>query len=262
MRIFVRRSILPTAGLLLAGGTVAGPLTVATAAAAVAPAALHAPRLVSTPTTPFFISHGGVHATTTSTNWSGYAATGSTYTSVSTSFTQPSVDCSKGNGYSSFWVGLDGYSSNTVEQTGTEADCSGGAASYYAWYEMYPKFPVNARHTVRPGDSISESVTFGSGGFTLKLVDSTEGWSQSVTKKLSNAKRSSAEVIVEAPSSSGGVLPLADFGTVSFSGSLVDGSTLSSFNPVGIDMVSSSGTPEATVSSLSGGSFSDTWKSQ
>src|SRR5579883_2452296 len=243
MRIFVRRSILPTAGLLLAGGTVAGPLTVATAAAAVAPAALHAPRLVSTPTTPFFISHGGVHATTTSTNWSGYAATGSTYTSVSTSFTQPSVDCSKGNGYSSFWVGLDGYSSNTVEQTGTEADCSGGAASYYAWYEMYPKFPVNYRNTVRLGDS-------------------TEGWSQSVTKKLSNAKRSSAEVIVEAPSSSGGVLPLADFGTVSFSGSLVDGSTLSSFNPVGIDMVSSSGTPEATVSSLSGGSFSDTWKSQ
>src|SRR5579883_915331 len=261
MRIFVRRSILPTAGLLLAGGTVAGPLTVATAAAAVAPAALHAPRLVSTPTTPFFISHGGVHATTTSTNWSGYAATGSTYTSVSTSFTQPSVDCSKGNGYSSFWVGLDGYSSNTVEQTGTEADCSGGAASYYAWYEMYPKFPVTYSNTVRPGDSITESVSFsGSSSFTLTLSDSTQGWSRTVTKKLTNAKRSSAEVIAEAPYS-GGVLPLADFGKVSFSGSTVNGSTLSNFNPVGIDMVSSSGTPEATVSSLSGGSFSITWNS-
>jgi hypothetical protein len=258
----MRRTILPTAGLLLAGGTLAAPVTVATAAAAVAPAVLHAPRHISTATAPFFVSHGGGHTTTTSTNWSGYAATGSTYTSVSTSFTQPSVDCSKGDGYSSFWVGLDGYSSNTVEQTGTEADCSGGAASYYGWYEMYPKFPVNYRNTVKPGDSISESVTFGSGGFTLKLADATQGWSQSVTKKLTSAKRSSAEVIAEAPSSSSGVLPLADFGTVSFSGSLVDGSSLSTFNPVGIDMVSSSGVAEATVSSLSGGSFSDTWNSR
>ena len=141
------------------------------------------------------------------------------------------------------------------------SDCSGGAASYYAWYEMYPKFPVNYSNPVKPGDSITESGAFsGSSSFTLKLVDATQGWTQSVTKKLSNAKRSSAEVIAEAPYS-GGVLPLADFGKVSFSNSLVDGSTLSTFNPVGIDMVSSSGAAEATVSSLSGGSFSITWNS-
>jgi Peptidase A4 family len=260
MRTLMRWSILPAAGLLLSGGTtLAAPVAGLSALTAVA---VHAPRQAAPGAVPFFIGHGGAaHTTTTSTNWSGYAATGSTYTSVSTTFTQPSVDCSKGDGYSSFWVGLDGYSSNTVEQTGTEADCSSGAASYYAWYEMYPKFPVNYADPVKPGDSITESVTFsGSSSFTLKLVDSTEGWSQSVTKKLNNAKRSSAEVIAEAPYS-GGVLPLADFGKVSFGNSLVNGATLSTFNPVGIDMVSSSGTPEATVSSLSGGSFSITWNS-
>src|SRR5579884_4318905 len=73
----------------------------------------------------------------TSTNWSGYAVTGNRFTSVSASWTEPAVTCS-GTAYSSFWVGLDGDTSNTVEQTGTDADCSGSTPQYYAWYEMYP----------------------------------------------------------------------------------------------------------------------------
>lgn len=41
--------------------------------------------------------------------------------------------------YASFWVGIDGYSSGSVEQLGTHSDCVGkGRASYYAWWEMYP----------------------------------------------------------------------------------------------------------------------------
>ena len=104
--------------------------------------------------------HGRMHRITnsTSTNWSGYAVTGSRFTSVSASWTEPTVKCS-GTAYSSFWVGLDGDTSNTVEQTGTDADCSGSTPQYYAWYEMYPKFPVNLRGTVRPGDHLSASVT-------------------------------------------------------------------------------------------------------
>src|SRR5437763_10601160 len=76
----------------------------------------------------------------TSTNWSGYAVTGAgPYTSVSSSWTQPAVNCSKTPaGYSSFWVGLVGDTTNTVEQTGTEADCSSGSPAYYAGYETYP----------------------------------------------------------------------------------------------------------------------------
>ncbi|MGH6657489.1 MAG: G1 family glutamic endopeptidase [Actinocrinis sp.] len=254
------RPLRAAAAAMLSVAPLAGAVTLPTLAAG---PIVHAPmRLSGHGVTPFFVSHGhgATGTTTTSTNWSGYAATGSGFTGVSTTFAQPAVDCSKGDGYSSFWVGLDGYNSNSVEQTGTEADCSGGVASYSAWYEMYPKYPVTYNSTVRPGDSISESVTYGSGGFTLTIADSTRGWSHSVTKKLNSAKRTSAEVIAEAPYS-GGVLPLADFGTVGFANSLVNGSTLSGFNPVGIDMVSSSGTPEATVSALSGGSFSITWKS-
>ncbi len=199
--------------------------------------------------------------TAQSTNWSGYAADSGTYTSVSAKWTEPTVTCSK-TAYSSFWVGLDGYNSSTVEQTGTDSDCNGSTPTYYAWYEMYPAYPVNLSKTVRPGDAMSASVTAGSShSFTLVISDSTQNWTFQVKKTLTSAKQSSAEVIAEAPSSSSGVLPLADFGTVHFSNSLVDGQAIGNFNPVEIVMVTSGGTVKAQPSALSGGeAFSDTWK--
>ena len=238
-------------------------MAAAPAAAAIAAPMVQAPmHQVGHGSTPFFISHGGGvrNATTTSDNWSGYAANGSTYTSVSTTFKQPTVNCAKGSGYSSFWVGLDGYSSDSVEQTGTEADCSGGRASYSAWYEMYPAYPVTYSNTVKPGDTITETVSESSNSYTMTIKDTTQGWTKTTTKKESGLARSSAEVIAEAPYDNG-VLPLDDFGTVSFSNSTVNGSTLSSSNPTGINMVSDAGKAEATISALSGGSFSITWNS-
>ncbi len=201
------------------------------------------------------------NTTTQSTNWSGYAAASGTYTSVSASWTEPGVTCSK-TAYSSFWVGLDGYNSSTVEQTGTDSDCNGTTPTYYAWYEMYPAYPVNLSKTVRPGDAMSASVTAGSNhSFTLVISDSTQNWTFQVTKTLKSAKQSSAEVIAEAPSSNSGVLPLADFGTVNFTNSMANGQPIGNFNPVEIVMVTSNGTVKAQPSALSGGTaFSDTWK--
>ena len=117
-----------------------------------------------------------------------------------------SVNCSvTPTGWSSFWVGLDGDTSNTVEQTGTEADCSSGSPVYSAWYEMYPKFPVNFSNPVSPGDHFSGSVaTDGRGSFTLTLIDSTKGWTQTNVARLKHARLSSAEVIAKASSSGGG----------------------------------------------------------
>src|ERR1700692_4289152 len=87
-----------------------------------------------------------------SENWSGYAVTGSSFTRAEGSWIVPTVDCSKTPGtYSVFWVGLDGYSSSTVEQTGTDSDCDGDTASYYAWYEFYPKFAKSISLSVSPG---------------------------------------------------------------------------------------------------------------
>jgi hypothetical protein len=198
----------------------------------------------------------------TSANWSGYAATGATFNSVSASWVQPAGKCTSKTTYSAFWVGLDGYKSSTVEQTGSEVDCSGGSPVYYAWYEMYPANPVNFKNTVSPGDQFTASVTAVGDSFTLKIADSTRGWSQTITKTLASAKKSSAEVIAEAPccTEAGGILPLTDFGTVDFQNSMANGSAIGHSTHVKINM--GGGGSKDTTSTLSNGeNFSDTWVS-
>jgi hypothetical protein len=217
--------------------------------------------LVTGLTQPFTSQNGAVR-NATSTNWSGYAVTGSGLTSVSASWVEPTGHCtSSGSQYSSFWVGLDGYNSNSVEQTGSSVDCHSKSPKYYAWYEMFPAYPVNFSNKVKPGDHFSASVVYKSGGkFTMKITDSTEHWTHSITKSSTTAKRSSAEVIVEAPSSSTGVLPLADFGKVNVSASKVNGSAIGNHHAIKITM-KSGGTTKDTVTALSHGTnFSATWK--
>jgi hypothetical protein len=202
---------------------------------------------------------GGLITHSTSSNWAGYAATGRTFTSVSASWVQPAVSCGSTTTYSSFWIGIDGDGSNSVEQTGTEADCSGGRAYYSSWYEMYPAYPVNYSNTVSPGDHFTSTVSVSGSTFTLTLSDTTRGWTKTTTKSSSSASKASAEVIAEAPSSSSGVLPLSNFGTVNFTGSTANGQSMGNFSPDKIDMASGS-TTKATTSGLSGGqNFSVTW---
>jgi hypothetical protein len=207
------------------------------------------------------VAHGGPANAASSTNWSGYAAASGTYTSVSASWVEPTGTCSGSAKYSSFWVGLDGYNSSSVEQTGSEVDCSGSTPQYYSWYEMYPAYPVNFSNTVRPGDHFTGSVTYtGGSSYTLVLSDSTRGWSHTVHASLAGAANSSAEVIAEAPSSASGVLPLAHFSPVTFSSATVNGSPIGNFSPTQIIMVDNAGRAKDSVSSLSGGnSFTVTW---
>ena len=200
--------------------------------------------------------------TVSSTNWSGYAATGAKFNSVSSSWVQPSVTCNSTKSYSADWVGLDGDGDTTVEQTGTLAECIKASPRYSAWYEVYPDPPVYFSSAVTPGHQMSASVTAnGAGSFTMTISDSTTGWSHTVTKTASGAKRASAEVIVEAPccSSGGATLPLANFGTVSFSKAQVDGSPIGMLGPTKIVMASGS-TQKDSVSALAKNKkFTVTW---
>jgi hypothetical protein len=70
-----------------------------------------------------------------------------------------------------FWVGLDGYSDKTVEQTGVVADCYWDSATrkyqaeYNAWYQMAPDRQVYTgdgfgRLKPKPGTIVTATVTF------------------------------------------------------------------------------------------------------
>jgi hypothetical protein len=207
------------------------------------------------------------YTTAYSTNWAGYAASGSAgdFSNVSANWSQPAVTCAAGEtSYSSYWVGLDGYNSKTVEQIGTAADCKNGKSTYYAWYEMYPKFGAICSLEVSAGDAIAASVSYdpGSGQITAKLVDGTDTCT-ATAKATGSMARSSAEVIVEAPSSNhgpGSTLGLANFGTVTFTGATVDGAKFAKSSPDEIIM-GTTDSVKAQPSSLTKGRFSVTWES-
>jgi hypothetical protein len=267
----IRRWCIPLATTALVFGSLMAAAGTASAAAAhstsihVQPASwLHGFRPGGLMRHPTGEARGHSNAEVESTNWSGYAVTGSNgaYNSVTASWTEPAAACSgRGDKYASFWVGLDGYNSDSVEQTGSDSDCAGSSPDYYGWYEMYPAYPVNFSNPVAAGDSLTASVTFsGTATYTLVLKDVTRGWTQTITKNQSGLARSSAEVITEAPSSQSGVLPLADFGTVNYSASTANGSSLGGQSPTEIIMINNSGADKDSATSIgSGGAFSNTW---
>jgi hypothetical protein len=211
-----------------------------------------------------------------STNWSGYAVEATAqFTQASGTWTQPTASCTtSGSTYGSFWVGIDGYSSNSVEQLGTDSDCaSKGQPSYYAWYEMYPAPSVSLSTTsypVHPGDTLTATVSRSGTSYTLSL-QSSRGWTFSVAESATNSN-SSAEWVVEAPSlcriTCKGT-KLTNFGTVSFSNSKAatggSAQSISAFTANGgpheIIMTSSTGTTRAQPTTLTSGGagFSDTW---
>ena len=131
---------------------------------------------------PSLISHPNVLHPWTSSNWSGTVdlsgagATGpgggTPFTVVEGQWVVPSVAQSHETGWSSTWVGLDGYGNKQVEQLGTEQDAWAGPlcgfagpcsphTNYYFWIEMAPD-PEQAlgNFPVSPGDTIYASLTY------------------------------------------------------------------------------------------------------
>jgi hypothetical protein len=229
-----------------------------------------------------------------SANWSGYVAGGNSsggqtqFSDASGSWVEPSADCSAGQGYSAFWVGIGGagQGSGALEQVGTEADCdASGSSSHFAWYELVPAAPVRLDVKISPGDHVTGKVTVNGNNVTMSLSDSTTGQSDSKTLPMTNPSpdTSTAEWIAEAPSQCDGggncqPLPLTDFGKVGFTnasatanghtGSISDSAW--SATPVQLNggasndgFVSDTGSAGATPSSLSsdGSAFSVAWSS-
>jgi Peptidase A4 family len=217
-----------------------------------------------------------------STNWAGYAVTGTPVTSITGSWVEPSVTCPGTKvEQAAFWVGIDGFAASdpTVQQIGTDSDCTKkvkkvlGGPSYYAWFEMYPSALVvlpSATYPVSPGDVISASVTSSGSSYVLAMSDSGR-WSYSTTQVPATAPplNASAEWITEAPTlctkSACKVVSLADFGSVPFSGATVNGLAIDaaglSDNQITMTKTLTSKKDKASTSALgpSGESFTVTW---
>jgi len=220
----------------------------------------------------------------TSTNWSGYVVEtslasprkGAVY-DVKGSWVVPSVDCQHTpDAEADLWIGIDGWSSRTVEQIGVGCLCfQGWAPIYYAWYEMFPENPVVITSIeINSGDRVSAEVRYsgsmstrgGTSGdmFQLTITDDTTGATFTTTQTSKTADRSSAEWIAEAPGIP--TVALAEFLTVTFQDAQATlnvvhaGPTNLHTGPISdsawqydrLNMVSSSGSLKAATSALSG----------
>ncbi len=181
-------------------------------------------------------------STNLSRNWSGYIADSSgDYTGVTGTWTVPSVTTSASVAADATWVGIGGVSSDDLIQAGTQAITQNGSTQYQAWYEVLPGSSNPVSLTVSPGDSVTATLSEQSSNLWLITIrDNTTGQSYSNTVNYASSN-SSAEWIEEMPSDQVGLIPLDDFGSVSFDDATatVNGSTVTlvNSNPNAITMV-------------------------
>ncbi|HYS39877.1 MAG TPA: G1 family glutamic endopeptidase, partial [Pseudonocardiaceae bacterium] len=220
-------------------------------------------------------------------DWDGYTVLNSSGTNttsfnrVSAQWTQPTITCDPSNPnieWGSFWVGLDGWLSSSVEQAGTEAYCVNGVPGYYVWWEMYPYNLIQHAFRISPGDVIQASITYNTSTSEFEILVKDVTSNQTLTQNMAcqsgqaNCARSSAEVISE-PVGGGndrdGMYYLPNYGTTTFTNvsvTDVNGHTGSlndpTWNSVAITEVSSAGVTKQTVGPLStdGTSFTTTWQ--
>ncbi|MGH7000892.1 MAG: G1 family glutamic endopeptidase, partial [Stellaceae bacterium] len=209
-----------------------------------------------------------------STNWSGYVLpkfeTKQHYTSAQATWVVPAVKSQGIESFSSSWLGIGGYCKNakcrhadrTLIQLGTEQDSAAdGSTQYYSWYEMLPAFSIPTTLAVNPGDTMTVSLNCagkcrGKQSWTLAMTDETTGgtWSKTFTYR---ASKLSVEWIQEAPTISGRIAPLADFGTAVFSKSIANGASANLNSGDSVIMLNANGqtsnvsTPDSTLDGFS-----------
>jgi len=212
-----------------------------------------------------------------SPNWSGYVATGETFSAVTGSWTVPNMACPPGsNATSAQWVGIDGWGGATVEQDGVDSDCWNGSPDYFAWYEIYGDpglaggYLIVVPDPVAAGDVITASVGLSGSIWLFDLADATKGWTTSipVASPTPSPAQASAEWIVEDPPTSCDPQctpgTLADFSPVTFSGATATGNgrtgPISSF-PFTAMQITGGSTVFAAPGPLdaTGDGFTDTW---
>jgi hypothetical protein len=167
---------------------------------------------------------------TSARNWAGYVVASdlsnpdAKVVGVSASWTVPSVTDIGIDAFSAAWIGIGGQFDRSLIQAGTEQDFVGGQPVYSAWYELLPDTsnPIDSIR-VSPGDRIEASIKLTDSGsnlwqITLNDVTSGQKFQQSFTY---DAGKLSADWIIERPvltnGFSGGLTPLANFGSITFS---------------------------------------------
>lgn len=172
----------------------------------------------SRPTAPTSPSGPPATGQDTSHNWSGYAATSGTFTTVTGTWTVPNPQSSTGPATGATWVGIGGANTRDLIQAGTEETVtSSGNAQYDGWIEMLPQVSQPVQFAVHPGDSVTVSISQqGSGQWLIQMTNNTTTETYQTTVQYASSL-SSAEWVEEAPVAGRRLAQIDNFGTIQFS---------------------------------------------
>ena len=204
----------------------------------------------------------GAVAAVQSQNWSGYIATGSTFTDVKGQWTVPAVSASGNDEASATWIGIDGVTNTSLIQTGTAQNSSSLGTSYFAWAEILP-YPAQPIGPVSPGDRMRASIVEDQPGrWTITIADETSHQTASGSTAY-GGPGTSAEWVEEAPTSARThqVLTLADFSTATFTGVGYGATSPRSVTLTPVQMVDRAGDVIAYPGRLVDHSFAVTYRS-
>lgn len=207
-------------------------------------------------------------------NWSGYAASGQTFTKVQGEFTVPKMTCPAPGAAAVFWVGFDGFQNGTVEQDGIGVQCDYSSTpqpQYYAWWEMWPtNYIQQLPLTVKPGNVVKANVTYSAGTYIMTVANISTSRQSTVRATCApnlTCSRQSAEWIAERPTMGASYAPLADWNKTKLFADTAATAHSGGLRPVSyyantpLDMIDTNDVSLATVAPLltGGKSFYDTW---
>jgi hypothetical protein len=193
---------------------------------------------------------------TLSTNWSGYEATGQTFTEAGNAYIEPSRQSGCLADTASTWAGLGG-DPGFLAQNGTDLIWP-GSSSHQAWYEFVPGALVYLNFYATAGHLFEANTSRQPSRYVFFFWNSYNDDTRTVAVTNSNVNGSTAEAIVERANPAAG-FELAKFGVESLQG-WANNDYMWNFPHHKIKMVNDSGLTLALPSTMgSDGSFTDTW---
>jgi len=188
--------------------------------------------------------------------------TGSATSSAAT-FTVPKLSCTTATRGIAPDVGVAENNFNSGSVAGVATECASGKAVYFPFLiannaeANYPALHFAADNVI----NLSASVT--STGITVQVTDVTTGVTVTNTITGAGASANAAWIGDDAGSSStGSLLGVPNFGTLTFTNCLIDGQTLQSWKPQQYQRVNSTGVLQIATGALStgGNAFTTTYK--
>jgi hypothetical protein len=193
-----------------------------------------------------------LQTTTSNRSFAGYqtGVTAGSATSSAASFTVPKLSCTTANRVIAPDVGVAANNSKTGSIAGVSIGCANGKAVYFPFLVVNGGEADYASMHFSAGDVINLSASVTTSGFTAQVTDVTKNRSIATTITGVGASANAAW-IGDDPWYSGSRLGVPNFGKLTFTNCLIDGTALGGWHPQAYQRVNGRGTVEIATGGLS-----------